>query len=958
MSDIQREKEVAHQKIRDLVEKFRNDTDAKKHNEAQIYKDYVLPLFSALGWDVNSREVTIEETIAGKRADFGFYIKTPSRGYLPVFYLEIKNNQQPLTEENNQQATNYAYLKGITWAVLTNFAQLSVHNADFPKEFFHFSYENYADVAFDDLWLLSKSAFEAGLLDKKAEVYGVKAKRKPVTEKLFDQLVQWRKELFEEFGNSTPYTHAQIDNAIQLLFDRLIFIRSMEDRKVEAQPPQLLQIANQATPRLGYKVKDEKSEKRFNQDLQRLFKDFRENYNSNLFKLSLVDEIEFKTTIAHIIKGLYGSNTDFVKYDFEVISADILGAVYEQYLSFKAQDPSGKHTLKSIKRKSQGIYYTPLFIVKYIVQQTLGEALKHHPNPLKIRVLDPACGSGSFLIEAFDFLYDYFKTAIPNEQERRQHILTENLYGVDLDEQATEVTRLNLLLRASYERHRLPELPHIKVGNSLVTDNKDIPDNFDWQFAFKDIFDEGGFDVIIGNPPYVRQETLGDDFKNHVRDTYPDVYAGTADLYVYFIQRGLSLLKSDGYLGYILPNKWLCANYGKPLRRFLGGFTINQIIDFGTSPVFPNADVNACLLFLQNAPATEAFYAIDPQAFIRSSDNELKRKNEYTHQEKPATQISNPEFISANQYLIERSYLRLDGWTLAKDDAQLLFSRLLLVGTPLREIAKIKIHWGIKTGYDKAFVIDKQTRDLLIRQDPNSAEIIKPYLTVDKRKELRYAPPVTQKFIIFARRGIDITSYPAILAHLERYKDKLMPKPDTYDNSQEWGGRKSGTYQWYEIQDTTAYYPEFETPKIVYPEVGKRGQFTLDLGNHYLNATLFMISGLSLDDYHYLLGIFNSTLFTHISAHVVCRALSGSLRWKTQYMEKMPIPNATNDQRTKLIELVKTQLILHADYAKLHSTDSNRRVELDEYITRTDKAIDLFVTHLYGLAEKDMVLLG
>lgn len=951
MVDIPQQKAFARQKIQDLIQKFRNDPDKDAHNEEQLAWSYILPLISALGWNAeNPMEFKTQVNVAGKRADFGCYL-----GGMPVFYLETKSNKHILeTQDNIDQAVNYSYLKGITWAVLTNFSQLAVYNAELldrdKRLFFSWSYEDFADDGFEDLWLLSKPAFMKGLMDKKAESHGVKAKRKPVTEILFNQLVEWRKELFEEFGYTTQYTTVQIDNAIQLLFDRLIFIRSMEDRRIEPHRTRLLEIANQGTTKLTFNpVKDEK---KFNQDIHALFGELNGIYNSNLFAPALLDEFIFKKSIALIIKGLYASEKDFIKYDFSVISADILGAVYEQYLSFKAQDPSGKHTLKSIKKKSQGIYYTPQFVVKYIIHHTLGEVLKDHPNPLSIRVLDPTCGSGSFLIEAFDYLDDYFKNLIPDERHRRYHILTENLYGVDLDVQATEVTRLNLLLKATYERDRLPLLTHIKIGNSLIN-----TDSFDWHLAFEPIFEDGGFDVIIGNPPYVRQEIFGDTFKNYLADhpdAYQEVFAGTADLYVYFIQRGLSLLKPNGRLGYILPNKWLCANYGKPLRHYLMGFAINQIVDFGTSPVFPNADVNACLLLLQNASANEQFPVVGEKAFDIPIA-EIKRKNELI--EKPSMLINESGFIEANRHWVRRSYLRVDGWTLAKDDTQEILKHVLAVGRPLGQFANLKMRRGVTTGYDKAFVIDKQTRDLLVQQDPRSAEIIKPYLVVDKRKQLRYAPPQPTRFLIFTRRGIDITQYPAIFAHLEKFKEYLVPKPDDYEGEDEaWLGRKRGKYQWYEIQDTTAYYHEFETPKIVYPEVGKRGQFTLDTGQHYLNATLFMISGLSLLDYYYLLGIFNSKLFTQISTHVVCRALSGSLRWKTQYMEKMPIPDATDAQRQKLMELVKKQLNFHAELASLHSTDSNRRFEIEEYITRTDHQIDVLVANLYGLDESVLSL--
>ncbi|MDZ4672463.1 MAG: N-6 DNA methylase, partial [Phototrophicales bacterium] len=557
-------KEDARAIIRELVAKFTADRARHAHNEQKTREYYILPLFRALGWDTeNPNEFTAEEQISRGFVDFGFYLHG-----VPVFYLETKRPNESLDKPDNiRQAIRYAYMRGVTWAILTDFEQVLVYNAEWEENdlekirFLRLNVADFADADFDDLWLLSKPAFMVRELDKKAERYGKKAKREPVTTRLFRELTAWRKQLFDEFrflSGTALLDNARVDNAVQRLIDRLIFIRSMEDRGIE--PNRLLSLVREDK---DSKYAKRRKETHLHDELQALFTEMDGVYNSNIFAHSDLDELQFKTAVADIIEGLYGDRVNAVRYDFNAISADVLGAVYEQYLSFKAQDPTATTdlTAKSVKRKTQGIYYTPQFIVRYIVQNTLGKALQAGIDPLKIRVLDPACGSGSFLIEAFDVLDRWLAGTFPDmpTPDRRDHILRHNLYGVDLDIQAVEVTRLNLLLRAAGSKRLLPPLTHIQHGDSLVTHK------FDYHTAFDDVFAAGGFDVVVGNPPYVRQETLGAEFKDYVAGHYT-VYAGTADLYVYFIERGLTLLKQGGALGYILPNKWMRANYGKQLR--------------------------------------------------------------------------------------------------------------------------------------------------------------------------------------------------------------------------------------------------------------------------------------------------------------------------------------------------------------------------------------------------------
>ncbi|HRF98217.1 MAG TPA: N-6 DNA methylase, partial [Aggregatilineales bacterium] len=467
-------KDDARATIRDLVTKFRADKTAHKEQPTREY--FILPLFRALGWDTeNPNEFTAEESIAKTFVDFGFYLHGA-----PVFYVETKGKNVALrTPDNIRQAIRYAYMRGVTYAILTNFEEVLVYNADWEETdldkslVFALKYDTFAESAYDLLWLLSKEAFSTRQLDIHAQSFGKKALREPVTTRLFRELTGWRKQLFDEFRDLTGATITEphrVDNAVQRLIDRLIFIRSMEDRGIETDRKRLLSLVRE---NVDNKYSKRRSGNQLRQDLMALFRELNEVYNSNIFAHSDLDDIEFKTAVADIIEGLYGDRIHMVQYDFNAISADVLGAVYEQYLSFKAQDPTATTDLmaKSVKRKTQGIYYTPQFIVRYIIQNTLGKALQAGIDPLKIRVLDPACGSGSFLIEAFDVLDRWMSLSHPHisASERRDHILSHNVYGVDLDDQAVEVTRLNLLLRAASSRRLLPPLTHIQYGDSLVT---------------------------------------------------------------------------------------------------------------------------------------------------------------------------------------------------------------------------------------------------------------------------------------------------------------------------------------------------------------------------------------------------------------------------------------------------------------------------------------------------------
>ena len=324
---------------------------------------------------------------------------------------------------------------------------------------------------------------------------------------------------------------------------------------------------------------------------------------------------------------------------------------------------------------------------------------------------------------------------------------------------------------------------------------------FEWRFEFPEVLDEDGqftgFDVVVGNPPYIRQEELGD-YKPYFAQTYAETAAGTADLYVYFVERGMSILRAGGQFSYILPNKWMRAGYGENLRSFVLKQHIRGISDFGDLPVFDEATTYPCILELEREKPATAFPA--------------------THIQTLEFEESLSAYIRLNRIEVHAPGLQPTGWTLSDRRTQALMDKLRKAGKPLGDYVNNKIFRGVLTGFNKAFVITAETRKRLIAEDPRSAEIIKPFSTGRDLK--RYQTPVSDNYLVFTRRGINIDNYPSVKKHLEQYKTSLEPKPKGFKGA--WPGRKEGSYKWYEIQDAVDYYMEFEKPKITLPDIVKK----------------------------------------------------------------------------------------------------------------------------------------
>lgn len=422
-------------------------------------------------------------------------------------------------------------------------------------------------------------------------------------------------------------------------------------------------------------------------------------------------------------------------------------------------------------------------------------------------------------------------------------------------------------------------------------------DFFQWHLHFNDVFREkGGFDVVIGNPPYVRQEQIKS-LKPLLQEEY-ECYTGTADLFVYFFERGFRLLKPHGNLTFICSNKFMRSGYGEKLRKLLGSEgSIHYLIDFGDAPVF------------------EAIAYPSIVQVARTSPNEHQVRSLSWDPEKPVD-----EFVSvfrSSSFLITQRELTPAGWRLESPSTLRLMEKLKAAGMPLGEYIRGRFYRGVVTGFNDAFVVDRATRDQLITEHPSSAEVLKPYLR--GRDVKRWCIEPQDLWLIFTRRGIKIEQYPAIKKYLEQFKERLSPGIP--------GGRKAGSYAWYEIQDNIAYWQEFAGSKIIYPDIAKKCDFALDSQGLFPDCTLFIIPEGSLS----LLGILNSKIVQHHFSQICPKVRGDFMRFKSIYVSQIPIPDMTKTEKIRIETLVE-QRLQPSHQAELLEAEINDRV-----------------AHLYGL---------
>jgi len=388
----------------------------------------------------------------------------------------------------------------------------------------------------------------------------------------------------------------------------------------------------------------------------------------------------------------------------------------------------------------------------------------------------------------------------------------------------------------------------------------------------------GGFDIVLANPPYVRQELIKE-LKPALQKGYPEVYVGTADLLVYFYARAWQLLKPNGMMAFISSNKFMRAGYGKGLRTLLSQKTALQaVVDFGDLAVFDATAYPVVLISQKQTPAAQHRF----QALTVDDLTAVQRL---------------PEVVKQQAWAQMQSSLMADNWNLEQSNILGLMTKLRAVGTPLDEFVKERFYRGIITGFNDAFVIDTSTRDKLITQDAKSAEIIKPLLR--GRDVKKWQAEWADLWLIYSHCQVNEFDYPAIREHLLPFKDKLLART---------GGANPKTgevpYKWWQLQVdyySSGTYKFFEQPKIIYPNITKTNVFAFDTTGVFTNQKCFIIPTNDL----YLLGVLNSQLVMYWFSATMPLLRGGFFEPSAIFMKKLPIATPTASQRAAIEGLVE-----------------------------------------------------
>jgi hypothetical protein len=1118
-----------------LVARFAEQLDAYKaghYNETQLRREFLDPFFTALGWDVDNaqgyaeayKDVIHEESIriggATKAPDYGFRI-----GGTRKFFVEAKKPSVDIQDEPGAayQLRRYAWSAKLPLSILSNFDEFAVYDGRVKPHqndpaatarIFHCTFREVAEKWDWIASIFSRDAVLKGSFDRFAESSKGKRGTSEVDASFLAEIENWRAELARNLALRNPkLTQRELNFAVQRIIDRLIFLRICEDRGIEDYGRlQALVNGDRLYPRLAQLF--EAADARYNSGLFHFQpeKDRHEPPDELTLALELDDQL-----LRDILRGLYYPDSP---YEFSVLSADILGQVYEQFLGKVIRLTEGHRAVVDDKpevKKAGGVYYTPTYIVDYIVRQTVGKLLEEitgkaeipgaspfgipasagspsassssresspaqpakagTPNPspraaaailgrvAKLRILDPACGSGSFLIGAYQYLLDWhlqFYVGLLGEADRltrppgnssgsdgrgrwllrgknppivqttrgwkltiaeRKRILLNNIFGVDIDTQAVEVTKLSLLLkvlegetgqsvqtlfRFSQER-ALPDLgDNIKCGNSLIgpdfyrqaelpllTDDEKYRINvFDWHAEFPQIFQrrvssaelreptaaspldytmpgvplhgsyrlrkqkpekarpvpapgasewEGGFDAVIGNPPYIRIQTMQDSQPQEVEyfsQAYQAASRGNYDIYVVFVERGLSLLNQSGKLGFILPHKFFNSEYGQPVRKLLSeGRHVEHIVHFGAEQVFSTATTYTCLLFLSKGKTSSCNYVSVPNLKLWVKDRTA------VHGEIGADNIS-------------------DGaWNFAVGHGAKLVNRLKAMPTKLGDLADIFV--GLQTSADDVFImnlVSEGARTLRLHSKLLNGEFVLEkelfHPLVSGTDVQGYAPLPERQFILFP---YEVSNDQVGLLPFEEIK-KRAPKTSVYllENQKRLENREKGRMKsaaWYGFIYLKNMCRQSQI-KLCVPRLVDRlcAGFDSD-GSHFLDNV--DVGGVTLKpgcdhyDLRYLAGLLNSRLLAWFFPNVSAPFRGNWMSANRQFLSQVPIRTINFSNKSdcaahdRMVTLVEAMLGLHRQLAGARTPQE--QTALERQIAATDTQIDRLVYDLYRL---------
>ncbi len=1005
--------------------------------EAQLRDDFLNPFFRSLGWDLENsagliqtrREVEIESRteIGGrqKRADYLFRTDGHDR-----FVCEAKKPAEELHSRYAFQAKRYAWNKNLPLAILSDFEEFKIYvvggkpHVEEPLaglwKTWHF---RELPLVAREIWnLLARDNIAAGSIDQLLETLPKTARAKgkarqqwlikpdrsrSLDVEFLNLLDEARRELASDLlkhnDRADLLEGTKLNEAVQRILDRILFLRICEDRdidtgtrldsivqtwrrnyeKEEGRRAHQKPLELREEPPAGYGYSGIRAPKdslwraivRHFRALDRRPPSHVPFFNGNLFKPHFSEELIVSDEwLAGFVADL---SDDESPYLFSYIAVEILGTIYERFLG-KIVRPQGRGVTIEEKpevRKAGGVYYTPRYIVEYIVAQTVEKLLKQTKpeGTLKLRFLDPACGSGSFLIRVFVAVCEHWQQWLTDNPDYRKkkwcwvdtqagdvhltmslkrQILTNNIFGVDLDPGAVEVTQLSLYLKMlenenrntiKHQRELLPDdddplLPplenNIKCGNSLIaSDFSMMPEDlvrvhaFDWNVGFKDIMKAGGFDAVVGNPPYIRIQGFPEDQVAYFVNNYRAA-TGNYDIYVNFVERGFNLLSRAGRLGMILPNKFFRTDYGFGIRAFLGEQrAVAEIVDFGAEQVF-DATTYTCLLFLSRRESDTFKYAI--------SKADAKALGGLSFVQSPVDSLAG------------------GAWTFADKMQTHLLEKLKTASVRLLNLPA-DMSRGSSTGDDEVFIVEAKGHGLEkdILRTPLFASDFGRYLFAPQDKWRIIFPYIAEPNGFRLMSGSELQKrYPKTFAHLQHNSGRLRERKQF----KEWFGYSAPRNL--ELHDRA---------QIAVPLLADGGLFAL-IPNSSRGAFCPMASGgftLTLGAEcafkpAFVLGIINSKLSFWFLRQISNVFRGGWITCTKQYFGELPIIRldlkkpAEKTQHDRLVGLVDKLLGLMPKLRQSGS-ESERRT-LQNAVTAADQQIDALVYELYGLTEKEIKL--
>jgi len=901
-------------KIKELVDKFDFNIQQyknKNYDEANTRVDFIDLFFEALGWDVSNksgyaeqyREVVREDKIKiqkkTKAPDYCFRI-----GGNRKFFVEAKKPQIDIKSDYNPayQLRRYAYTSNLPLSILTDFEEFAIYDTRIKPNvndksdnarIFYCTYKEY----FNNFDFIYNTFSKEGILKGSFDRYIGSNKNKKGTsevDKEFLKLIDdWREKIAKNIAKKNYNLDIDdINFAVQKIIDRIIFLRIAEDRGIEKYG-QLQDLLNKQY---------------IYSELLNLFYASEKKYDSGLFDFKKEDKITPNILIDndilnYIIKPIYYPDSP---YEFSVLDVEILGNIYEQFLDKTIRLTPYRQVKIEYKpdvKKAGGVYYTPSYIVDYIVSNTIGELINNKiPEDVNnLKILDPACGSGSFLLGAYDFLLNYHLTyylenkdfAIKTNKiyekgnndysltfDEKKKILLNNIYGVDIDSGAIEVTKLSLILKLlenetqdlikNLKNHILPDLSNnIKCGNSLIdtsvlssqTLSIFDPDNLkhlnpmNWEDAFPEIIKNGGFDVIIGNPPYVKEYTDREPFEYMKLCKAKEYYQGKMDLWYAFACKSIDLLKTGGYHSFIATNNWITSQGASILRnKILNETIIMKFIDFADFKVFQNASIQTMIYVVKKEKPNKKYKVkytkiLNKNILLTDLVDRLNKD------------ISKEKYINTKDYewfyaTINPNELKNNTFTFVSDKIQTILDKIKIksnyklienfvsTGIDVHQDFVVDSHLkllkdnGIKKG-DGIFILSEDEKNSLNLTN-DELEIIKPYYTTKELKRY-YGLNKNKYWIIYSDINVrkNINKYPNIKIHLDKYKQIITSDFKPY------GLHRAREHRF------------FEGEKIISLRKTRIPNFTYTDFSCYVSQTFFVIKPEDID-MKYLTGLLNS----------------------------------------------------------------------------------------------------